>query len=220
MSLHHKTGEYEPLIKALNLKADNAIDLARKLVKTTSLLPIILEGLSAKEGRVKFKSAKVLKLISENNPELLYLYFEVFQKLLHSDNNILKWNAIDIMANLTPVDSDNKFDALFDEYFDLFCQGSLITAAHIAENSAVIADTKPALCDKITNVLLSVENIPLPTEECRNILKGKVIESLAKYFDRVTDKGKINKFVENQLGNSRNATKKKAEKFLRTYKFS
>jgi len=65
---------------------------------------------------------------------------------------------------------------------------------------------------------LKIEHYNYETDECRNIALGKVILAIGSYFDRLKDKKIVIEFVEQQTKNTRNATKKKAEKFLRKYK--
>lgn len=63
-----------------------------------------------------------------------------------------------------------------------------------------------------------MEKIPLPTEECRNILIGKTIRTFHVYYGEVKDKGykdKMISFAKRQLDNPRNATRFKAERFLK-----
>jgi len=112
------------------------------------------------------------------------------------------------------VDSHNKFKRLFKKFYGYLYEGSLITAGHVVDNSGTVALAKPELQDEITKELLRVEEIPLPTEECRNILIGKTMKALDFYFDRIKDKDEVVSFVKRQLNNSRKATKDKAEKFL------
>lgn len=50
--------------------------------------------------KVKFKSAKILTLVSRNDPKKLYPKIDFFIDLMDSENSILKWNAIDVIANL------------------------------------------------------------------------------------------------------------------------
>lgn len=146
---------------------------------------------------------------------MLYPKMEFFVNLLDSENNIVKWNTMDIIANLTAVDSRNEFNKVFKKfYLNLNC-GSLITAGHIVDNSGKIALHKPELQDEITEQLLKVEKIPLPTEECRNILIGKTINAFQAYFEKIKDKNEVISFVKRQLDNPRNATRAKAEKFLK-----
>src|SRR3972149_8480234 len=99
----------------LDTKEKTAEDIAQDAIDNPDLLPEILEGITSENSRVKFKSAKTLSLISEKNPQKLYPHFDFFITLLDSDNNILKWNAQDIIANLTSVDTERKFDQIFEK---------------------------------------------------------------------------------------------------------
>jgi hypothetical protein len=199
----------------LGEKEANDEDLAEEALRHRELLRDLLNGISSQNPRTKFRSAKILRIISKRNPEVLYSNMEFFADLLDNENNILKWNAIDIIANLTTVDSHDKFDGLFERFYSNLHKGSLITAGHIVDNSGTIALAKPELQDMITKELLKVEEIPLPTEECRNILIGKAIKAFEVYYEKIKDKDELVSFVERQLDNSRKATKAKAESLLR-----
>jgi len=196
-------------------KDAEAEDMAEKVVENQDMLPELFAGLSSKDPRIKFGSAKVLRIISERNPAMLYSRMDFFVNLLDSENNILKWNAMDVIANLITVDSHNEFNRLFKKFYGYLHEGSLITAGHVVDNSGKIALSKPELQAEITKELLKVEKIPLPTEECRNILIGKAINAFQVYYDKITPKDEVVSFVKRQLNNSRNATKAKAEKFLK-----
>lgn len=191
--------------------------LAEKATRDSNLLREFFNGVSSSDAKVKFKSAKVLSLISEKDPQKLYLRFDFFTDLLGSGNSILKWNAIDIMANLASVDVDKRFEKIFVGYYGLPQEGSLITASHVVASAGKIVNAKPNLERRITKELLQVEKIKLPTEECRNILAGHTILSFDKYFDKIQNKDEVVSFVKRQLKNTRNATITKAAKFLKKH---
>jgi len=202
------------MLGELNRKQDNSESLARMIVKNPNRLSVVFNGISSENPRIKFRSAKVLRILSEKNPKLLYSKIDFFIDLLDSENNIIRWNAMDTIANLAVVDSKNKFNKIFKKFYGLLYEGSLITASHVVDNSGKIAGAKPNLQSKITNELLKIEKVPLPTEECRNMLLGKTIVAFDMYYDQIQNKDKVISFVKRQLTNSRNATKVKAEKFL------
>ena len=181
------------------------------------LINKLLEGVSSADTNVKYKSLKNLKIMSEKSPKKLYFKIDFFIKFLKHENNIFKWNAMDILSNLASVDSKDKFNKIFREFYGFLNSRNLITAAHVVDNSPKIALAKPNLCRKITTELLKVTSVPLPTKECRNILIGKAIASFSQYIDKTDalDKKKIMEFVKKQKNNFRNATKVKAEKFLK-----
>jgi hypothetical protein len=203
------------ILSTFEKKGTEAEDVAEKITKNPDLLPELITGIHSPNPKMKFQSAKVLRIVSERKPEILYSKMDFFAGLLDSGNNILKWVAMDIIANLATVDYHNKFNELFKKFYDHLYEGSLITAAHVVDKSGKIALSKPEFQDKITKELLKVEKIPLPTEECRNILMGKTITAFQVYYDKIKDKDKVVSFVKRQLNNSRNATKTKAEKFLK-----
>lgn len=207
--------EKNDILNALKEKGSEAEDVAEKVIENTHLLPRLLTGISSPNPKLKFGCAKALRTISEKNPQMLYSKMGFFVNLLDSENNILKWTAIDIIANLATVDFDNEFNRLFQKFYGFLYDGSLITAGHVVDNSGKIALSKPELQDEITKELLKVEEIPLPTKECRNILIGKTIKAFEVYYGKIRDKDKVVSFVKRQLDNPRNATKAKAEKFLK-----
>lgn len=171
----------------------------------------LLDNLSSDNATLKFQSAKVLNERSKSNPKEVYPHFDSFAELLSSSNNILKWNAIRVISNLVAVDKEKKFDKLFDRYYALLDDQSMITAASLIDSSATIVSARPNLEDKILDRILGI-NKTHHGGECKNILIGKVILFLSGTEKLYTDKRVVN-FVKQALTNSRHATKVKAEKY-------
>ena len=194
--------------------------IAEQVIQQPELLSDVFNGLEAKKASLKSGSEKVLRIISEKKPELLYPKIDFFIKNLNNENNFLKWGAIRVIGNLTTVDNKNRFEAIFDKYFSPISGPVLITANNIIETSAKIVVAKPALVDKITKELLKVENATYKTDECQNIALGKMIETFGIYFNKIEDKEPVIQLVKNQLNNSRNSTRKKAEKFLKKFRIN
>lgn len=187
-------------------------------MKDSGLLPEIFNGISSENPRIRMKSAKILRVISEKNPKILYSKMDFFVNLLDSPNKILRWIATDVIGNLTSIDSKNKFDKIFKKYYSLLSAESMITVGHVVDNSGKIAKAKPHLTQKITSELSKIEEIPTSphlTQECKNILLGKTILAFGMYFDQIENKDSVISFVKRQLDNTRNATKVKAERFLK-----
>jgi hypothetical protein len=74
---------------------------------------------------------------------------------------------------------------------------------------------KPKLEDKITDILLHIEQIH-PGKQIE-LVKAAVIESLSEIFIISKNKKKIIRFVKNQLDSSSPKTKKIAQNFLKEY---
>ena len=102
--------------------------------------------------------------------------------------------------------------------FGLLNAGNLITANHAIAALSDIALVKHEHRAKITDELLRVEHYNYETDECRNIAIGKATLAISTYFDKLEDKERTIEFVRRQTKNTRNATRKKAEQFLKKYK--
>ena len=74
--------------------------LAGNIIKHPKSLREAFEGLGADEARVKYGCLKVLRIISEKKPAVLYPEFDRLVSLLDSENNIFKWGAILCIGNL------------------------------------------------------------------------------------------------------------------------
>ena len=204
------------IMENLGNKAITPEDLAVEVLENLDLLPKIFEGISSSNPNIKFGCAKILRTVSAEKPEELYPKIDFFIGLLDSPNNIIKWNAIDVVANLAKVDTKNRIEGIFEKYFGMLSDESMVAAAHIIDNSGKIACAKPNSTPKITAELLKLEEISR-NQECVNILCGKAILAFGVYFHQIENKEEVISFVKRQLNNSRNATKVKAEKFLKKY---
>ncbi len=205
------------LLQEIAQKETNKEEIRDRVIEKPRLLSEIIEGLSSDNARVKYGCAKILRMISEKEPEILYSRFDFFASLIDSDNTFLKWGAIHILANLAAVDSENKFEKIFDKYFAPIPGPVLITAANVIGGTAKIALAKPKFTEKIAKELLKVETATYQTTECSNIALGHTIESFDRFFDQIKDKEPVVALIKKQLRNTRNATRKKAERFLRKH---
>ncbi|MCK5625548.1 hypothetical protein KAI11_01700, partial [Candidatus Bathyarchaeota archaeon] len=116
------------LVKLVN-KSLTREELFQKVSQNFDLLPKILDGVSSQKAAIRYGCAKVLMDLSEEYPEKLYHHIDFFINLLDSKYRILTWNAMAIIANLTRVDTDKKFDAIFDHYFNFTNDEYMVTVA-------------------------------------------------------------------------------------------
>ena len=93
--------------------------------------------------------------------------------------------------------------------------GSMVTANNTISALSDIAISKPSLKKKITAELLKVENYTFDTPECLNIVLGKVILGLHSYIPDLNADADVAAFVTRQSGNTRPATKNKADAYLK-----
>ena len=206
------------LLQKLVDKSMTKKELLQKVKQDFDLLPIILMGVSSSKASIRYGCSKVLMDLSEDYPEQLYPYITSFIDLLDSKYRILTWNAMAIIANLTKIDTEKKFDAIFKKYFSFINDEYMVTVANVVGHSGKIALAKPYLINRITNELLKVEKIsttPHLTEECKRIIAQAAIKSFNMFFDQIKQKDKVISFVESYLNSSRTSLRKEAENFIK-----
>jgi hypothetical protein len=195
--------------------ASNPQELARRVIKNPRLLEKVMDGLGAETARVKFGCAKALRVISETRPDLLYPRFDFFVCLLDHPNKIFQWEAARVLSQLARVDAGEKFTTIFDKYFAPIGGPVMITAANVIRGGARIAAAKPHLADLIAAELLKVDRARYQTPECRNVAIGHAVVALGDFFELLRHPAPALRFVRKQIKNSRPATRKKAEQFLK-----
>ena len=191
-------------------------NLAKKAIKDKNLLSELLQGILSKKDEKREPSFKALLQISEEHPELIYSEWDYFAELLTSDNSFHKYMATYLIASLTRVDKENKFEKIFDKYYDLLDDKSVIPPSHTAKNSGKIAKAKPNLQTKITNKLLSIDETHHKPER-KDLIKGYAIEAFNEYFEEAENKKEILEFVKKQLKSKSPTTIKKAKEFVKKW---
>ena len=208
------------LLQKLENKTMTKQQLLEKVKQNYDLIPEILGGISSSKPAIRYGCAKVLMDLSEEEPEKLYPHMDFFINLLESKYRILTWNAIIIIANLTKVDTEKKFDSIFDKYYSYLDDEYMVTVANVVGNSGKIALAKPYLTQKITDKLLKVENIsitPHLSEECKRVITEHAIKTFDMFFPQIEQKDKVISFVKKHLNSSRKSLRTESEKFLKKW---
>jgi hypothetical protein len=114
-------------------------------------------------------------------------------------------------VNLTKADSENKFEKLFNDFYRLLGDKSVIPAGHVAAKSRIIALVKPSVQKEITDRLLNIDNI---VQRHKDLVKAGAIESFDVYFKESKYQERMLEFVKVQLNCESPKTRKIAEEFL------
>ena len=186
--------------------------LAQDALTDEDLFKELLTQIKSKDNIIRSNSYRAILKISEKNPELLYPYWDYFTGMLRSSNNYHKYMAIYILANLTRVDREDKFNAIFDDYFGILGGDKVMNASHVAVNSPTIIRNRPEMETKIIEKLLNIETIHQGKQ--KELVKAYVIEALRKIYPDAPDKEKIMEFVKAQLESSSPKTRDMASCFL------
>ena len=190
--------------------------LAEKAIKEEKHLAELLHGILSKQDETRYTSFKALMSISEEHPELLYPHWNRFTALIDCENAYSKYIASYLIASLTAIDRDDRFEGIFDKYYSLLNDKSVIPAAHVAANSGRIARAKPDLEAKITDKLLGIDKTHRKPYH-RELMKSYAIEAFSEYFEQAKDKKRIVEFVKKQLESKSPRTRRKAKEFLKRW---
>ncbi|NMC43428.1 MAG: hypothetical protein GYA46_05870 [candidate division Zixibacteria bacterium] len=186
------------------------------------LLDDLIETMLHDTSSLKYRCEKVVRAISESNPEQAYPHFDRLIGLLDADNNFLKWGTIGTIANLAAVDSRGKFDALFDRYYAFVAGPDMVAAAGVIGNSWKIALAKPRLASRIVERMLAIQKARYLhkgklSPECRDVVIGAAIDSFAEFYGSIEHRQPVIAFVKKQRKNSRPQVAAKARKFLKRF---
>jgi hypothetical protein len=208
--------EHELLQKLLD-KSMTKKEFSEKIKLDFDLIPMVLEGVSSSKAAIRYSCSKALLDLSDEYPEKLYPHMDFFIELLDSKYRILIWNALAIIANLSKVDVNMKFDSIFNKYFSFINDEYMVTVANVVGHAGKIALVKPHLVEKITNELLKVAKIsttPHLTEECKKVIAESALKSFNMFFDKIQQKEKVLSFARTNLNSSRKTLRKTAQEFL------
>ncbi len=203
------------LHQQIGRKGANHSRIAANVIAEPGLLKELLECLESPTARVKFGAAKVIRLIAEQCPEILYPHFDRFVSMLGHENKIFQWEAILVLSWLAGVDKQGKWEPLLDQYFAPVTGSVMITAANVIVGAARVAQARPEWADRIAGEILKVSGAHYATSECRNVAIGHAITSFGQFYKLLENPGVVERFVRDQLKNPRHAVQRKAEAFLK-----
>ncbi|CDG64818.1 hypothetical protein MBMB1_0714 [Methanobacterium sp. MB1] len=186
--------------------------LAREALDNEDLFSELKKGVLSKDNNIRQNSFKALQFMAEEYPEFLYPEWDFFQEMLYSPNNFHKYIAIYILASLTSVDKNNRFEEIFDDYYGILAGDKAMNASHVALNSSVIAHNKPKLRSRIVDTLLRIDEIHQGKQ--KELIKAYAIEALGKIYPESEDKELIENFIKSQVDSKSPKTRTMAQCFL------
>jgi hypothetical protein len=199
----------------LDKKDLNIEKLAERVLYDKDLFKELMECIQSKDNTIRQNSFKTLEIVSEENPEFLYLEWDYFSEMLKSKNNYHRYIAIYLLANLTAVDDENKFETIFDDYFLILGGNKAMTASHVALNSSKIVLNKLELQERIIDKLLNIDEIHQGKQI--EMIKSYAIKALQEMYSEIEDKERVLKFVKAQLESKSHKTRKSATYFIDKY---
>ncbi len=197
-----------------------AVPIAKKIVedvlKGEKNLSEVYDALTAKKEAIRYPNAIAMQTLGEEIPERIYPKFDYFVDLTKSDNAFHRAIGLNAIADLTKVDTEMKFEKIFDKYFDLLDDKSVMVARQLTLVSGKIIKYKQNLREKIVNKLLDVDKTHHDKDR-RALIWGDIIEAFNMNFEELKDKKKVLEFVKKQLNSASPTTVKRAKAFLKKW---
>lgn len=202
-----------------------APDLEQLLTKAGNdpqFLDALFEIVRSEHSAVRYSCTKILRMLSERQPDKIYPYFDDVANWLRDSNSFVKWDGILTLANLASVDAQRRFASVYEEYFGLIRDSKMVTAANAAGNAWKIVQAVPEWESDITRRLLEVPQIVYlhhgePSAECNRVMCGHVLDCFDHYFDLSKNQQAMICFARSQLNSSRKSVAKKAARFLKKH---
>jgi hypothetical protein len=202
----------------LSQKGINVEAVAAKALEDEQVLQALLDGISpvSKKNAIRSNSYEALMCLAGDHPTVLFPHWGYFVELLDSDNKFSAYCAVHLVAALAQADVEGRFEIIFDAFYNLLDDESVMIAGHVAGLSGKIAGAKPDLQLRITEKLLSI-NATHFEQGHKDMLKSYIIESFDVYFEEANDQETIIEFVRQQLDCSSPKTRKVAKRFLKKW---
>lgn len=208
------------MLQELGRKAITKKDLVHAVEANFGLLPMVLEGVVSPEATIRYGCGSILIELSEKYPSELYPYLDRFIALLDSRHRISVWNALSIVANLTSVDIDEKFEKNFNKYYGFLNSEYMVTVANVVRNSEKIVSDKPQLADKIMTELLKVQNLqstPHISNECKLVIAQHTMRTFNTLIEYTQNRKPLIDFAQKHKNSTRASLRKEAQNFLRKW---
>ncbi len=146
---------------------------------------IILKNLfDNKDIMVYYHCYYVISKASEEKPELFYDYWNEFVLLLDHQNSYHRDIGLTIIANLTKIDTDDKFSVIYEKYIEHFNDAKFMTSECFVGNLSKIIRFKPQYEKRLVELLIGIDSICGYPIKQREVLKSYVI----KLFDTIYEK--------------------------------
>jgi hypothetical protein len=202
----------------LSQKDINVETVAARALEDERVLHTLLDGISpeSKKNAIRSNSYEALMCLAGDHPTVLFPHWGYFVELLESDNKFSAYCAVHLVAALAEANVEGRFETIFDTFYNLLDDESVMIAGHIAGLSGKVAKAKPDLQPRITQKLLGIDETHFEQGH-KDLLKSYAIESFDVYFEEANNQETIIEFVRQQLDCSSPKTRKVAKRLLKKW---
>jgi len=201
------------MLPEMNDKDADIGAVADKVRGDAGLLAETLDGLTSKNETYRYNCYKVLIDIAGTDPAVLYPHWDYFAGHLTSPNSYHKMSTAHLLAGLAAVDTGNRFEAIFDRFYDLLDDRSMVVAYYVAQVSAKIALGKPHLENRILEKLLAIDGTHHAPGR-KELIKAGILEAFDELCEATGNRPELLDFVRQQVSSESRKTAKLAKAYL------
>jgi hypothetical protein len=159
----------------------------------------------------------VVSQASQERPDLFYKYWPAIAPLLNHENSYHRDFALTLLANLTAVDKDHLFLAVYEGYFAHLHDQKFMTAKCCVQNAMKVARNIPELRDPIVARLLDLEvHCRYPANQ-KALLKHEVLVFLEAVYAAQPHTESLVRFIKAEAESISPKTRHKAKELIRKY---
>ena len=102
---------------------------------------------------------------------------------------------MDLIANIIPVDKDNLFELILEDYYKQLNDEKIVTVKHCIGNSSTIIKEKPQLTTIIISKIIDSLRVNTNSEKRQNFLISKFLKLLSTIDNNILDMKTVGDFL-------------------------
>jgi len=191
------TKEYIDLISNQDPDIGQLIELlSDKVLSDGSLKQVVINQLiSNSHILVYYHSFLILDKAVRKKPTLFYTHWDEFESLLEHKNSYHRNYAMQLLAGLTKVDDQKKFDKIIDKYYGHLNDEKFLTRRYCILNSLEIIQNRTELSDIIIGKIVSFLKTSDCTEKQQNLLVSDLIQLVSEVLPILTNIKELSQFL-------------------------
>ena len=196
-----KEEEYLQTVSETNVDFTPLIDIA---INEVAFRDILIKQLQENEAiNIYYHSYLILNEVTKTAPSLFYCYWYNFVYLLKHENSYHRNYGMDLIANVIPVDKDNLFEPILEDYYKQLYDEKIVTIKHCIGNSSAIIKEKPQLATIIISKIIDSLRVNTNPEKHQNFLISKFIKLLSSIDKNLLDTKTVGDFLSTVINDTK-----------------
>jgi hypothetical protein len=154
---------------------------------------------------------------SRAEPELFYAHWDEIAGLLDHANSYHRDYGLTILANLLPVDREDRFSAIFPAYLEHIRDAKFMTAACCIRNLKAVVKSRPDLTGPVLKDLIIIDYGNHFSPGQLALLKCGILELIEQVYPDLAGRRAVDAFILAALASPSPKTRRKAGEMARRF---